>query len=107
MNWLPFGYEKTYTLDIGSDSAIDKGNRLYIVKNNALSDPITENGETFRYLNGTTELVFNPKAVLKDALVNISVTGENVFVGGPIDFDYNDYDWDLFIDFSCFWLDIK
>lgn len=98
LNWLPFGYEKTYILDVGAKGDIDSSKELYLVKNKDLSPIYVEDNKTFRYLTGTAELVFNPKVVLRNATIDVSVTGENVFVGSSIDFDKND--WDMFIDFS-------
>jgi len=66
MNFLPFGYEKTFVIDVGSEDSIDSSKEVYLVKNSALSEVIEENGEKFRYLNGTVELVINPKVNLDD-----------------------------------------
>lgn len=101
MNWLPFGYEKTFVLDVGSDGDMDSSEKLYLAESSDLSAPKTYENKTFRTLTGTTELIFNPRAVLTNAILNVSVKGKNVFIVPPkIDFNSSDYDWNLSIDFS-------
>ena len=101
MNWLPFGYEKTFVLDVGSEGDTDISQKLYLAKSGALSSPKTYQNKTFRTLTGTTELIFKPKARVKNVIINISLEGENIFVVPPKnDFNFPDYDWNLSIDFS-------
>lgn len=101
MNWLPFGYEKTFVLDVGSGNDMDSSHKLYLAESSDLSSQKTYENKTFRTLIGTTELVFKPKAILRNAILNVSVKGKNVFIVPPkIDFNSLDYDWNLSIDFS-------
>ncbi len=100
MNWLPFGFEKTYVLDVGSkgDTLVTK--QIYLEKSDALGEAIQEENRTYRTLEGSTNIVFKPKAVLKDAIVDIEIIGDDVYIVPPIEFDYSKYDWNLSIDFS-------
>ncbi len=101
MNWLPFGFEKTYVLDVGAKGDTTTTNELYLERNDALSESIQEGEQTFRTLEGSTNLMFKPKVVLKNAKVEVEVVGDNVFVVPPkIDFDPLKYEWNLSIDFS-------
>ena len=51
-NWLPFGYEKTYVLDVGSPGDTDESKDLYLrdlTDIDRISGPITDNnGNTYR-----------------------------------------------------------
>lgn len=101
MNVLPFGYEKTFVLDVGAMDDTDGSNELYLVESDALGPRTCIEGNCFRELNGVAELVFNPKAVIKNATINISIEGDIVYiVPKKIDFNPDDYEWDLDIDFS-------
>jgi hypothetical protein len=100
LNYLPFGYHKTFTIDVGSegDTTVSE---FYLEPSPDLSERKTApDGTTYRELNGTATVVFRPKAVLKGAEVTVEVEGEGVTVIPPsIDFDPNsvtwDYDWDF------------
>ncbi len=101
MNFLPFGFEKTYVLDVGAigDTTITK--QIYLEKTDTLSEPIQEGEQKFRTLKGFANLMFKPRIALKDAIIDIEVIGDNVFIIPPkIEFDSSKYKWNLPIDFS-------
>src|SRR3989344_8968978 len=66
-NWLPFGYEKTYVLDVGSEGDTDSSRDLYLrdlTDIGRISEPmIDENGNTYRDINYATNYLY-----LKDKL---------------------------------------
>lgn len=99
-NVLPFGFEKSYVIDVGSKGDTTVTNELYLERNSALSEPIQKDGGVFRNLQGSTNLVFKPKAVLGNAKIEVEINGDNVFIVPPSVFDYSKYDWNLSIDFS-------
>lgn len=101
INYLPFGYDKTFTIDVGSQGDTDSSQEFYLEPSQDLSERKTApDGTTYRELNGMTNVVFKPNVVLKDAKITVSVEGEGVEIIPPvIDFNPNsvnwDYDWDF------------
>jgi len=93
INYLPFGYEKTYTLTIDQDGIISPlSNEIYIT--NAQGRKLLSLPEG---VNGQVNIVLVPSVVLKNALVNVDIQGENVFIATEPDtssMDW-DYDWDF------------
>lgn len=96
INYLPFGYDKTFTIDVGSINDTDSSRVFYLEPSPNLSERKTaEDGTTYRELNGMANVVFKPNVVLKDAEITVTVEGEGVSIIPPyIDFNPKDYTWD-------------
>ena len=96
LNWLPFGFEKDYVLEVGTGQDTTVINKIYLEKNKALSDPIHEESRVYRNINGSTNLVLKTSAILRNATIIGEVQGEGVFMGqSEINFDAQEYNWDL------------
>lgn len=101
INYLPFGYNKTFTIDVGSANDTTVG-EFYLEPSPDLSERKTNpDGTTYRELNGIAKIIFKPNVVLKNAEITVSVEGEGVQIIPPvIDFNPDDYDWDYAWDFT-------
>lgn len=102
-NFLPFGYDETFTINVGSPGDTNASNEFYLEPSKYLSEPKTEaNGTTtYRELNGIAYAIFRPKAVLTNATITVSVEGDGVGIIPPhIDFDPNSVQWDYAWDFT-------
>jgi hypothetical protein len=99
-NFLPFGYDKTFTIDVGSPG--DTSGEFRLEPSRDLSARKTApDGTTYRELNGIAYAVFKPKAVLKNAQITVSVEGEGVSIIPPvIDFNPDSVQWDHAWDFT-------
>jgi hypothetical protein len=99
-NFLPFGYDKTFTINVGSPD--DTSGEFYLEPSKNLSERKTApDGATYRELNGMATAVFKPKAVLKNAKITVEVIGEGISLIPPtIDFDPNSIKWDYSWDFT-------
>jgi len=90
VNFHPLGYEKSYEVIIGENGTVSPILSEIFITNTAgrkiLSLP---NG-----VLGQVNLVVEPKFSLKNATANISIEGDGVSLGTPIDFNPNDYKWD-------------
>ncbi|MFH1590557.1 MAG: hypothetical protein ABIC95_01380 [archaeon] len=66
MNVLPFGYEKEYVLDIGTDSDTDSALEFYLVESNALSPVQRYGDQTFREIVSLEpiEFWFSPPIII-------------------------------------------
>ncbi|MEI6627665.1 MAG: hypothetical protein WCL61_03655 [bacterium] len=101
MNFLPFGYHKTFTIEVGGPNDT-KVSEFYLEPSKDLSDrKIAPDGTPYRELNGSAFAIFKSNAVLKDALVNVSVEGDGVSIIPPvINLDPNTTKWDYSWDFT-------
>lgn len=102
INYLPFGYHKTFTINVGSANDTTPG-EFYLEPSKGLSERMTNpDGSTYRTLNGMATAVFKPNVVLKDAKITVEVKGdEGVSLIPPtIDFDPNSIKWDYNWDFT-------
>ncbi len=101
INYLPFGYEKTFTIDVGTEGDTTPG-EFYLEPSPDLSERKTDpDGTTYRELNGIANVIFKPNVVLKDAEITVSVEGEGVEIIPPvIDFNPDNYEWDYEWDFT-------
>ncbi len=101
LNYLPFGYHKTFTINVGSPNDT-KVSEFYLEPSADLSDRKTApDGTTYRELNGMATAVFKPNAVLKNANITVEVKGDGVSLIPPqIDFDPNSVKWDYSWDFT-------
>jgi hypothetical protein len=94
LNWLPFGYSRTFTIDVGT---LDDDKGVFYVEGFGTRQMI--GNEYFRGLDGVGYAVFKPIVVLKDASYIVSLKGSNVsFVSMPS----IDFDWDYEFNFSEF-----
>jgi hypothetical protein len=101
INYLPFGFERTYTIDVGGPNDTTPS-EFYLEPSPDLSErKVDENGNTYRELNGIAYATFKPNVVLKNATVTVSVEGDGVSIIPPvINFNPNDYQWDYNWDFT-------
>jgi len=102
MNWLPFGFEKTYNIDVGTIGDTNTNKDIYLEKNSYMSDPLEDKyGESYREVNGPILLVISPKEVLKNSEIEIEIDGEDTYIVPQIENMNNTY-WEeeLNIDFS-------
>ncbi len=99
-NFLPFGYNKTFTINVGAEG--DTSGEFYLEPSESLSERKTaEDGTTYRELNGLAYAIFAPKGALKNAEITVEVEGENITVIDPlIDLDPNSVEWDYSWDFT-------
>jgi len=102
INYLPFGYNKTFTIDVGAIGDTDSSQPFYLEPSPSLSGrKVTPDGTTYRELNGIAYAVFKPNVVLKDAKITVEVVGEGVSIIPPvIDFDPDSVKWDYEWDFT-------
>lgn len=101
LNYLPFGYNKTFTLNIGSANDT-KVSEFYLEPSPDLSErKVAEDGSTYRELNGMAKLIFKPRAVLKNAKVTVEAKDDGVLLIPPfIDFNPASLVWDYGWDFT-------
>ena len=101
MNFLPFGYSKTFTIDVGGPNDT-KVSEFYLEPSPNLSErKVASNGAPYRELNGTANVIFKPNAILKDAVVSVSVEGDGVSIIPPvINLDPSTIKWDYSWDFA-------
>jgi len=66
INYLPFGYHKTFTINVGSNNDT-KVSEFYLEPSPDLSERKTAaDGTPYRELNGMATAVFKPNVVLKN-----------------------------------------
>ena len=101
INFLPFGYNKTFIIDVGSSNDT-KVSEFYLEPSKDLSErKIAKDGTAYRELNGTAKVVFKPKVVLKDAQITISTEDEGISIIPPyINLNPDSIDWDYSWDFT-------
>ena len=94
INYLPFGYENTYSLTIDESGIISPlSNEIYLTNSQGRKLLSLPDG-----VQGQVNVVLNPNVILKDARANITVEGEGVYLATPI--DISDITWDYNWDFS-------
>jgi hypothetical protein len=101
INFLPFGYHKTFTIQVGGPQ--DTSGAFHLEPSRNLSERKTApDGTTYREFSGTINAVFDPGVVLKNAKITVSVDGgPGISVIPPqIDFDPSKVKWDYSWDFS-------
>ncbi len=99
MNFLPFGYEKTFTLDVGSLN--DTREELRVDEKTMGERQTTERG-SFRKIENQGTVIFHPRAVLREATLNLELKGEGLYFIKQPDLDI---DWDYDFDFTEFKLE--
>lgn len=99
-NFLPFGYNKTFTIDVGTEG--DTSSEFYLEPSRNLSErKVSPDGATFRELNGSAYAIFKPKAVFKDAAITVTVEGDDIEIIPPvIQFKLDNHKWDYLWDFT-------
>jgi hypothetical protein len=102
INYLPFGYHKTFTINVGSANDTTPS-EFYLEPSKDLSDRMTNpDGTTYRTLNGMATAVFKPNVVLKNANISVEVKGGDgiSLIPPTINFDPNSVKWDYNWDFT-------
>jgi hypothetical protein len=101
INYLPFGYHKTLTIDVGSKTDTDIS-KFYLKPSRDLSErKITSTGVTYRELNGMTTVFLKPDITMKNGEIDIEVVGENIGIIPPyINFNPSSTQWDKSWDFG-------
>lgn len=103
INFLPFGYSKTFVIDVGSTGDTNSSATFHLEPSRDLGERTTaEDGTTYRTLNGIAYAIFKPNVVLKDATITVSVEGDSgiEIIPAHIDFDPNSVEWDYSWDFT-------
>ncbi len=100
-NYLPFGYDKTFTINVGSENDTQVG-EFYLEPSITLSErKIAPDGTHYRELNGLATAVFKPNTILKDATITVETTDPGVSLIPPtIDFDPAQTTWDYSWNFT-------
>lgn len=95
LNYLPFGYDRTFTVQAGTED--DTRGQFYILRYGSVglsgrqADP---DGTVFRTLEGSTFLIFDPRAYLRDADVTVSTDTEGLTLLAPtISWDPDEAVW--------------
>jgi hypothetical protein len=94
LNFLPFGYEKTLTINVGSKND-DKG-EFRLEPSQFLGARQELDGKTFRYLDGLAYAVYEPKVVLNNATIEAELTassGVSFILPPDLSNVKWDYDW--------------
>ena len=101
INFLPFGYDKTFVINAGSKNDIVVSEFYLEPSTNLSEDKVDENGKTYRELNGSEYAIFKPKAILKNATVAITTEDEGIFINSSLlDFDKDEIEWENSFDFN-------
>ncbi len=103
-NFLPFGFEYSYFLEVGSKGDMSRFSELHIVnENDVLGSALIENGKSYREFQreGQFDLIVNTP--VKYGYVNLSVwydSNSSIFVNGEKLYDsaWDDYSEVYFID---------
>lgn len=99
VNFLPFGYFKTFTVDVGAKDDVSSAKDLYLkdlTRQERISERIADGDTTYRYMNGSRPIYFilSPE-VRPDNETKISVelrfkSDADLFITPT---DYKHYDW--------------
>lgn len=95
LNYLPLGYDRTFTLAVGSETD-ETGEFSLSPYGSGLSDRmVTASGTPYRVLSGSAYAVFTPSAYLRNATATITVDTPGVLIIPPnIDFNPEEKTWD-------------
>lgn len=100
-NFLPFGFEKTYVIDVGAMGDTSPIKEFYLKNNYAISEPFERNETGYRRIDGSTNLVFKPRLQLTNSTAIIEIIGDgNIFLINLANKDFEKNSLDLNIDFS-------
>ena len=95
INYLPFGYSKSYSLSIDENGTIHSSSPRFYLLTITKGQKYSE----LKNLYGSLEAAINPGVVVKNFSVNASVGGEGVFFSNTFSFDPQNYEWDFSKDF--------
>jgi hypothetical protein len=99
LNFLPFGFHKDYSITIGADgSVVSSSSQIYL--QDMKGKMITNLSDVYTY--GQVNVIVKPKAVLRNATVNISIinsNSSNVYLA-KTNFSVENNNWDYFWDFT-------
>lgn len=99
VNFMPFGFHKEYSLVINQDGSITSSSSGIMLQD--LKGKIISNlSDVYTY--GQVNVVVKPRAVLRNAVVNITIVNSNqsnVYLA-KTDFNVSKNKWDYFWDFS-------
>lgn len=102
VNFLPFGYESSYVIEVGKES--DTSGNFYLEQSSGLGTRQKIDGEYFRKIDGLVYAVYKPKVILSDALVSVKLDGDGVSFKKPLEVEELDWDYNFaengFIDFK-------
>lgn len=99
-NFLPFGYSKSFMIQVGSYG--DKSGEFSLESTPGLGDRMTANdGTTYRELSGFGFATYKPSAILRHATGTVSVSEPGVYLIDPtLSFDPNSLSWNKNWDFT-------
>ena len=96
VNYLPFGWEKSYELKIDNEGIISPlSKEVYITDTNGRRLLSLPEG-----VQGQINVVIEPPAVLKNATAEIQIEGNNVYLGTELEKDISEVRWNYDWDFS-------
>ncbi len=105
INFLPFGYNKTYIINVGSPNDT-KISEFYLLPSLDLSSRKIDKDNFYRELNGSASVIFNPKTHIPESTITISANKQikdeaNISIILPkIGFNQDSIKWDYIWDFS-------
>lgn len=90
INYLPFGWEKNYSLNIDSEGIVSPVSReIYLTNAQGRKLLSLPDG-----VQGQVNLVIEPRVVLTNAVADVDIEGGNVFLGTPLGLDLSKVKWD-------------
>jgi len=96
INYLPFGYSKSYQLTINDDGTISPlSNQIYLANSKGRKLLSLPDG-----VQGQINVILDPKVALKDASIDISIDGDNIFLGTMLTNYLDKINWDYNWDFT-------
>ena len=98
-NFMPFGFHNTYTLTIGEDGKVTSSSSQIHLED-LKGKVITSLSDVYNYTQ--VNVVVKPKAVLRNAIVNISIVNSNqsnVYLA-KTNFDVSENKWDYLWNFT-------
>lgn len=90
MNYLPFGYEKTFVIDVGTEG--DTSGTFYLEQSSALGARQLYDEKYFRAVDGVVNVVFEPDPILRNVSIKVEIEGDNVYFikpGTNLEWDYD------------------
>ena len=95
INFLPFGWEQSYELNIDENGVISPlSKEIYLT--NALGRKLYSLPQG---IDGQVNVIIKPKVVIDNATVTIDLQGDEIYLGTPMNIDLNkiagDYTWNF------------
>ena len=95
LNYLPFGYDRTFVIRAGVAGDRDGEFRLLQARDGFSERLVTAEGMPYRELSGASFAIFTPKAYLRDALAVADIDADGIMMLAPnIDLDPDAFVWD-------------